>query len=527
MRSITLALLIGLGPLAATAQQTSPDTADRFSKSLKKLGSDEYQERETASAELAALPAEALALVEAELKKSDLDAEVRTRLERSVAPLKAKARHGASARKKELSAAWTQKTAVDAYDRVGRKDPKWDVRVHEALLLVGRAWEGGATYTQMREAYGLLGAAVEAGCDDPLALYAQARMYGSLERKTAAEELKLHLDAAAAMKDKGARYHALRQCYCFARAADGLARSKKTLDDAEKQQLKDWLNLALSRFGEGAADPEVPELQIQEACQLMTVTWMTLTRDRAVGFAKIFDALTKARPDSALPLVLKGDVYINYAWDARGGGYANTVTDDGWKRMGERLTEAEAALTEAWKKNPADARAATLMIGVELGQSKGRATMETWYKRAMEADPDNLDACQKKMYYLEPKWHGSPDAMLAFGRELLAGGNWEARLPLELVSAHMTLAGYQEKPETYYQEEFVWKDMQAVYDRALKHNPDSTWDRSYYARMACYCGHWREAKALFDALGSRAESGAFADAAEFQRLKAQAADKGK
>jgi len=527
MRRITLALLLALCPLAALARQVSPDAADRFARILKKLGADEYADREAASAELAALPAEALALVQAELQRTGLDAEVRTRLEASVPAFKSKARHSAATRKKELSVAWTQKTVVDAYDRVGRKDPKWDAEARKALGIVVRSWEGSATLAEMRQAYDLCGAALQAGCDDPLILYGRARMYGSTELKSPAQDLKLHVDAATAMKEKGGRYHALRQAFCFARAADALARSKKNLDNDEKQEVRDWLDLALARYGEGAADPEVPERHLQDMAELQTGTWMQLTRDRLVGFTKVYDALAKARPESTLPLVLKGEVYTQYAWDARGSGWANTVTEAGWKKMAERLGEAEKALTEAWTKNPTDPRAPTLMIGVELGQSKGRAVMETWYKRAMEADPDNQEACEKKMYYLEPKWHGNAEAMLAFGRELLAAGNWEGRLPFQLVQAHMTLAAYGENAEAYYRDDRVWKDIQEVYTKALKHNPSSTWDRTYYARMACYCGRWSEAKAQFDTLGDRVEETAFADAAELQRLKAQAAEKGK
>jgi len=35
----------------------------------------------------------------------------------------------------------------------------------------------------------------------------------------------------------------------------------------------------------------------------------------------------------------------HYAWNARGGGYASTVTEEGWKLFRERLLKAEAALT--------------------------------------------------------------------------------------------------------------------------------------------------------------------------------------
>jgi len=154
--------------------------------------------------------------------------------------------------------------------------------------------------------------------------------------------------------------------------------------------------------------------------------------------------------------------------------------------------------------------------------------METWYKRAMEADPDNFDACGKKMYYLEPKWYGGPAEMLTFGRELLAGGNWEARLPFKLVDAHLTLSGYQKEGKAeYFTDETVWKDIEAVYERYLARYPDSVWDRSFYAKLASKCGRWTEAKSQFDKLGDKVMVGAFADRAEMDRFKAEAAEKGK
>jgi hypothetical protein len=131
------------------------------------------------------------------------------------------------------------------------------------------------------------------------------------------------------------------------------------------------------------------------------------------------------------------------------------------------------------------------------------------------------------MYYLEPKYHGSEEDMLNFGRELLAGGNWGARLPFYLVDAHLTLAGYAKDKPSYYKNEAVWKDFQSVYDPYLSLHPDSAWDRTYYAKLACWCGRWTEAKALFDKLGDKVVVSAFADRAELDRLRAEAADNSK
>jgi hypothetical protein len=519
---LTAAFLALNSPL----QDPSADTKARFAEALKKLGVDEYQEREAASEEIERLPAEALVLVQAELKK-DWEPEVRTRLERAETQLKAKSRRAAANRQQEAIHAWNLKTAIDAYEKVGSKDPRWDAKVRKALPLLVRSWEGDTSKDQSRTIYGLLSEAVDAGCDDPLALYGRARMYEFTVQRSGPDIVRLHLEAARAMKERGAGYHALRHCFVFTRAAQFLAGSAQDLSDDQKKQVKEWWDLALPALEKAAADPESPAGLLREVSGLLIKTDMKLTGDRKPGFDRVFEALTKAQPEGTLPLVVKGEVYTEYAWDARGSGWAKTVTPDGWKKMGERLAVAEAAFTEAWKRNPEDSEAPTLMITVELGQGKGRAVMETWFKRAMAADPNNLRACRNKMYYLEPKWYGNEQAMVGFGRELLAGGNWDARLPFQLVDAHWTLAGYGDNPEDYFKNPAVWKDIQSVYEPYLRKRPDSVWDRSFYAKLACYSGRWAEAKAQFDRLGSAVDGGAFKDPAELERFRSEAAEKGK
>jgi hypothetical protein len=117
--------------------------------------------------------------------------------------------------------------------------------------------------------------------------------------------------------------------------------------------------------------------------------------------------------------------------------------------------------------------------------------------------------------------------MLKFGHELLAGRNWEARLPIQLVEAHMTLAGQAENTTDYYKNESVWKDIRSVYVGYLNLYPDASWDRTWYAKLACLCGQWDVAKAQFEKLGDKVQLRAFKDPAELDRLKTEAAAKGK
>src|SRR5882757_7674477 len=57
----------------------------------------------------------------------------------------------------------------------------------------------------------------------------------------------------------------------------------------------------------------------------------------------------KARPESITARVALALAYLDYASDARGSGYANTVGESGWKLFGERTAEARRILEEASK----------------------------------------------------------------------------------------------------------------------------------------------------------------------------------
>jgi len=166
---------------------------------------------------------------------------------------------------------------------------------------------------------------------------------------------------------------------------------------------------------------------------------------------EFYDALEpvifKNWPSESSVYLLKGTFCTDYAWQGRGGAFADKVTDQGWGLFEERLAEAEKALAKAWELNPRDARTARAMITVELGQGKGRDRMEMWFKRATDLNPNYYDAFHAKLYYLEPKWFGSPEDMLAFGRECVASKKWGGRVPLILRDAHEVLAKLEKKDQ--------------------------------------------------------------------------------
>jgi hypothetical protein len=160
-------------------------------------------------------------------------------------------------------------------------------------------------------------------------------------------------------------------------------------------------------------------------------------------------------------------------------------------------------LETAWKLNPSDRRIPLKMLTVELGQGKGRPTMERWFTRAMTLETNDYEACRSKLIYLEPKWYGSPEEMLAFGRECVASTKWGGKVPLILLDAHYTLSGYLPKANrgTYWKQPSVWNDVKSSFEKFFELNPQAVSWRHNYAFYAYACEQWDDFNKQLPLLG--------------------------
>jgi hypothetical protein len=296
------------------------------------------------------------------------------------------------------------------------------------------------------------------------------------------------------------------------------------IDYKQYGPISDLVNQMMKQYLEAVRVPGIPpEVVVNMAENIMDTAKPIRARLQPI-FDRVYPPLEAVLPNDCRALTVKGQYYINWAWEARGRGLANRVTPQGWKDFAARLAVADDTLTAAWKLDPTNPGPPTKMLTVELGEDKDRDEMEKWFKRAMEADPDNFEACTSKMYYLEPKWHGNPEAMLEFGKQCFDDRNWHNGVALMLVSAHESLSKYASDAATYYKNETVWSDISTVYSAYLDAYPDNSFVRSKYAAFACTGEHWVEADALFKKLGDKADPTPFGTTAIMKLMRKQAAD---
>lgn len=111
-------------------------------------------------------------------------------------------------------------------------------------------------------------------------------------------------------------------------------------------------------------------------------------------------------PDSITAQICLADALTSYAWHARGSGWADSVTAEGWRLMKERLAEAWEVLERARKlpeKCPGWYAAAQ---GVALGQGWDRDRYFKMVDEAIEREPTFGNYYTRTCYWLLPRWYG-------------------------------------------------------------------------------------------------------------------------
>ena len=396
---------------------------------------------------------------------------------------------------------WNLKTTVGAYQEIGNTDPKWDESATNALAEFAasrsQSFAPDEDWTTIIRTN--CDAAVQAGCDDPMIRYLYIK-FSMSETNTPQTFAAAFCKTADDMQQSS--YPAIRKFYASLRALQQVYFAYSTNADHETihEQAEGIMNNLLDILDDKTAPPG----EVYDACHETLAAYGGGKTAYENCYGKIEQPLFQNWPNESVSWLLKGEAYIAMAWFARGGGYANTITDEGAKTFATDLAIADQSLEHAWALNSKDSRIPHQMMKVELGQGKGRGTMELWFRRAMTINPNDYDACSSKLYYLEPKWYGSTDAMLEFGRECVTNTMWGGRVPLILEAAHNNICNeYIDKSEqtNYWSQPEVWADIKSAYERFFELNPDATRYYHNYAYYAYRAADWDKLNELIPKLG--------------------------
>jgi tetratricopeptide (TPR) repeat protein len=463
-------------------------------------GNDGDASRTSAAVSLINLPGDAVPLVAAQAARADLGEGPKTVLEGALPVLKARAMQ--EDRRRAAREAFLGR-ALDAYDRYGAHDLKWDSAARDAMTLYLRCPpDPSRTPEEEQEIIHLFDWVVhKANCTDPLVRYecacaeAEFQIHGSNDADYRAADASRQamnqypadwravISAGALASEVNGRYRGAVQIRQLAAAFDALM-AAKLLTPAERglaahTMIEQGRLLRLNPLG----SRQLPDMRVE--------------------FDRVYPVVERELKGTPEPLLLKGEFYLHWAWDARGGGTAAEVSDENMAVFHERLKIAREALSHAYELDKSDPRAAVAMVNACRGLSDDRPAMEKWFNRAMAADPDAYEACVQKLEYLEPFWYGNGrmDEVEKFLRECRESGNYRGRIPLVLVDAHLRLARLTNDPAAYLGNPQVWLGIRGVYEAQLTRFPDDRYDRTRYAMLAAWAGESDDAMRQFRVLG--------------------------
>ncbi len=345
---------------------------------------------------------------------------------------------------------------LEGYRHNGQRNQPCDA---EALQLI-EAWIahhfGGAAATNSPSPHELGDQlANSTGCDDPLVLTVTAALTMNPHEKTRRLER-----ALAGYENSGHKgYPRFYAAVSLAAVLDERAQRIRELDGVALRAFKQTLN-------DGSL---LPEDQPEMADILLTGWGYQFFYRNRVGVHQIAGG---ARNQEWLSAVLEGEYHVMEAWKARGGGYAPTVTDPGWQGFHDHLAKARAAFTRAWELHPEFPLAPARMVYVAMGDA-GAEEMRVWFDRAITAQIDHPGAWANMRWGLRPRWHGSLDAMLAFGITALETKRFDTDVPRKWMDIVSDLESEFELPpgEHLYGRADIWPHVQQMYEGYIAEAP--------------------------------------------------------
>lgn len=210
-------------------------------------------------------------------------------------------------------------------------------------------------------------------------------------------------------------------------------------------------------------------------------------KDWSKSLARV-EYLKKKFPKAAFAALAESRYWIAYAWNARGNGYASSVTAEGWKLYRERLEKAERALIDT----------KTYSAELPVWYNEMLNVQSALGRPAEERDKVFLEGTQKyKTYYplyftmlnfLLPKWGGSwetVDNLVKWSVEntkAIDGNSIYARL-YWAASGSLSEGG-----DIFKLSRASWPKMKQGFEDLMVRHPKSKWNLNNFARFACQAG---------------------------------------
>jgi len=225
------------------------------------------------------------------------------------------------------------------------------------------------------------------------------------------------------------------------------------------------------------------------------------------------------KPNSITPRVALAEAYIAYAWQARGNGYADKVTENGWKSFDEGIKLAKTTLEEAASLKEKCPQWFNAMQSVALAQGWSKVQASKLLEQAIAFEPSYYYYYNQFANYLLPKWYGEEGETEQFADAISSriGGKEGSIIYFEIaarIGCHCSNEDLLPK--------MSWEKMQQGYAALEKEYGTSSHTLNLFAYMAVKMMDAQVAQQTFAQIGDNWEKETWRSRSYFEQSKAWA-----
>lgn len=206
-------------------------------------------------------------------------------------------------------------------------------------------------------------------------------------------------------------------------------------------------------------------------------------------------------------LYADGRAHRHEAWKWRGGGFADTVTKEGWEGFLKHSEQARESWTKAWELRPDLPEAPRQMIGVGMATPVEPNEARKWLDRTLAAQFDYRGAYDDYVWAIMERWGGSIQEIVAFSQECVDTGRYDSCVPFQVANMISWMTFDQDYPDRCLaKDEFIpmFEQMFEGYRTAENltgENRNAV--LSYIAALAVYAGDCELGHRVLEEIGYR------------------------
>jgi Domain of unknown function (DUF4034) len=223
------------------------------------------------------------------------------------------------------------------------------------------------------------------------------------------------------------------------------------------------------------------------------------------------------QPSSITAPVALAYALSSYAWEARGISVAREVSEEGWRGMRERLTEARMLLVAGRKRTRVCPGWWMAAQKVALGEGWGREIYQQLFEEAIRTAPAFDNYYEAKAIYLLPRWHGRDGEWEAFADSV---ANWSPQPLGQQRYARIVWYVQRYTSENVFETTGAsWERTKRGFEELVKAYPQSLELRSAFAYLAWQAADQPSAQEQFNQLGNRIDPGVWEDREQFMEAR--------